>query len=229
MSISIFSGSIKYCIDTEIAPSFHMESTLPPPPLRWTISAFQVLVPVDLPLRALSLHRRVQTCAPVPPDHQHAHIFKPGNRSLQFTFKSGERQGEGPAVPEDCAVVGVGQLEVLGCGRRGEADHLNISHVIQCIWNIFWRWLSTVSGKMILEGNGLDDAWRLRRRIEIATQVRAELELDNKAMMECLASLLLLLATWIDCWAWMEGVEKTGLEFQEPVGIPARCLLALKP
>ena len=59
--------------------------------------------------------------------------------------------------------------------------------------------------------------------------MRAELELDNKAMMECLASLLLLLATWIDCWAWMEGVEKTGLEFQEPVGIPARCLLAIKP
>ena len=32
-------------------------------------------------------------------------------------------------MPEDCAVVGVGQLEVLGRGRRGEADHLNISPV----------------------------------------------------------------------------------------------------
>ena len=53
-------------------------------------------------------------------------------------------------------------------------------------------------------------------------QVRAE---ENKAMMESLACLLLLLATWND-WAWME-VEKTGLEFQEPVGIPV-CLLALK-
>ena len=30
--------------------------------------------------------------------------------------------------------------------------------------------------------------------------------------------------TWIDCWAWMETVGKTGLEFQEPVGFPARCL-----
>ena len=47
-------------------------------------------------------------------------------------------------------------------------------------------------------------------------QLRAE---EKKAMMEYLASLLLLLAaTWND-WAWME-VEKTGLEFQEPVGIP---------
>ena len=29
-------------------------------------------------------------------------------------------------MPEDRAVVGVGQLEVLGRGRRSEADHLNI-------------------------------------------------------------------------------------------------------
>ena len=50
-------------------------------------------------------------------------------------------------------------------------------------------------------------------------QVRAE---EKKAMMEYLANLLLMLAaTWND-WAWME-VEKTGLEFQEPVGIPV-CL-----
>ena len=69
----------------------------------------------------------------------------------------------------------------------------------------------------MLEGNGLDDAWGLRRRIEMPVmQLRAE---EKKAMMEYLASLLLLLAaTWND-WAWME-VEKTGLEFQEPVGIP---------
>ena len=46
-------------------------------------------------------------------------------------------------------------------------------------------------------------------------QVRAE---EDKTMVECLACLLLILATWND-WAWME-VEKTGLEFQEPVGIP---------
>ena len=70
---------------------------------------------------------------------------------------------------------------------------------------------------MMLEGNGLDDAGGLRRRIEmLVMQVRAEKE---KVMMECLANLLLLLAaTWND-WAWME-LEKTGLEFQEPVGIP---------
>ena len=61
---------------------------------------------------------------------------------------------------------------------------------------------------MMLEGNGLDDAGGLRSRIEmLAMQVRAE---ENKAMM--------LAATWND-WAWME-LEKTGLEFQEPVGIP---------
>ena len=47
-------------------------------------------------------------------------------------------------------------------------------------------------------------------------QLRVE---EKKAMMEWLANLLLLLpATWND-WAWME-LEKTGLEFQEPVGIP---------
>ena len=50
--------------------------------------------------------------------------------------------------------------------------------------------------------------------IEIATQMMVEM-LD-KAMV----GVLLMLATWIDCWAWMEAVEKTGLEFQEPVGIP---------
>ena len=83
-----------------------------------------------------------------------------------------------------------------------------------------------MSGKKILEGKGLDDAGEQRRVIEIVTKVMLEMVemLDKKAMV-----VLLMLATWIDCWAWMEGVEKTGLEFQEPVGIPARCLLALKP
>ena len=65
-----------------------------------------------------------------------------------------------------------------------------------------------------MEGKGLDDAGEQRRLIEIVTKVMVEM-LDKKAMV-----VLLMLATWIDCWAWMEAVEKTGLEFQEPVGIP---------
>ena len=50
----------------------------------------------------------------------------------------------------------------------------------------------TVSGKMMLEGNGVADTWEPRMRIEMLMQVRAE---DKKAMVESMSSLLLLLAT----------------------------------
>lgn len=55
----------------------------------------------------------------------------------------------------------------------------------------------TVSGKMMLEGNGVADTWEPRMRIEMLMQVRAE---DKKAMVESMSSLLLLLATCND-WA----------------------------
>ena len=55
----------------------------------------------------------------------------------------------------------------------------------------------TVSGKMMLEGNGVADTWEPRMRIEMLMQVREE---DKKAMVESMSNLLLLLATCND-WA----------------------------
>ena len=42
----------------------------------------------------------------------------------------------------------------------------------------------TVSGKMMLEGNGVADTWEPRMRIEMLMQVRAE---DKKAMVESMS------------------------------------------
>ena len=61
-------------------------------------------------------------------------------------------------MPEDRAVVGVGQLEVLGHSRRGEADHLIIYCLLGQGISTEEASVGTVSGKMMLEGNGLDDA-----------------------------------------------------------------------
>lgn len=61
-------------------------------------------------------------------------------------------------MPEDRAVVGVGQLEVLGRSRRSEADHLNIYLLLGQGISTEEASVCTVSGKMMLEGNGLDDA-----------------------------------------------------------------------
>ena len=89
----------------------------------FNISAWQQ--PEDLPFRAFPLFCRVHTCSPVPSDQ----IWK------RWVLIAKCRGVGEPAVPEDGAVVGVGQLEVLGSSRRGEADHLNTSHVraLHCI------------------------------------------------------------------------------------------------